>query len=105
MRPSKLNVQPEWKLKPNEIAQQQTPRQRKQLKRLKDQMITNSTTMENKYLEGSTVFARTDPSHSLTVRRYAKCIYYCTDPANPQGKDKVYYERELKQNEIDSAKN
>lgn len=54
--------------------------------------------MENKYPEGSTVFLKTDPSHSLTVRRYAKRIYYCTDPAKPQEKDKVYYERELQSN-------
>ena len=60
-------------------------------------MLTNSTTMGNKYPEGSTVVARTDPSHNLTVRRYAKRIYYCTDPANPLERDRVYYERELQQ--------
>ncbi|MEJ8757222.1 hypothetical protein WG947_09465 [Pontibacter sp. H259] len=55
--------------------------------------------MENKYQEGSSVIALTDPLHTLTVRRYAKRIYYCSDPANPQEKDKVFYERELKQQE------
>lgn len=53
--------------------------------------------MENKFQEGATVFARENPSHSLQVRRYAKRIYYCTDPANPLNKDQVYYERELMQ--------
>jgi hypothetical protein len=60
--------------------------------------------MENKYPEGSTVFVRTDPAHNLTVRRYAKRIYYCTDPANPLERDRVYYERELQQNEVDMKK-
>ncbi|WP_299825698.1 hypothetical protein [uncultured Pontibacter sp.] len=61
--------------------------------------------MENKYLEGSTVYSSINPSLQLKVRRYAKRIYYCTDPANPQEKDKVYYERELKQYEGNSLKN
>lgn len=51
--------------------------------------------MENLYPVGSAVVAITNPSRSLTIRRYASRIYYCTDPANPQEKDKVYYEREL----------
>lgn len=55
--------------------------------------------MENKYPEGSTVFARTDPSQGMTIRRYVKRIYYCTDPANPQKKDRVFFERELRQND------
>ncbi len=65
-------------------------------------MKTNATTMENKFPEGSTVVTKTDPSHNLTVRRYAKRIYYCTDPANPQEWDRVYYEREL--NQADASK-
>ncbi len=51
--------------------------------------------MENKYPEGATVFAKIAPTRSLVVRRFAKRIYYCTDPSSPLEKDKVYYEREL----------
>lgn len=59
--------------------------------------------MENRYPEGATVFAREDPTRSLRVRRYAKRIYYCTDPANPLQKDQVYYERQLMQNATEAA--
>jgi hypothetical protein len=51
--------------------------------------------MENKFLEGSVVFAKAHPSLRLVVRRFAKRIYYCTNPAQPQAKELVYYEREL----------
>ncbi|MER2999519.1 hypothetical protein [Pontibacter populi] len=51
--------------------------------------------MENKYTEGSRVVAIAAPDRDLVVRRYAKRIYYCTDPKHPLDKDLVYYEREL----------
>lgn len=51
--------------------------------------------MENKYAEGSTVYARANPEHALVVRRFVKRIYYCTDQGSPQQKDQVYFEREL----------
>ena len=79
-------------------------RLKKPLKRQEDQMTTNSTTKGNKYLEGSTVVAITDPLHTLTVRRYANRIYYCTDTAKPHYKDQVYYERELLQYKDDTLK-
>lgn len=52
--------------------------------------------MENKYSEGSRVVAIVEPDRDLVVRRYAKRIYYCTDPKHPLNKDLVYYERELR---------
>jgi hypothetical protein len=51
--------------------------------------------MENKYAEGSTVYARANTEHALVVRRFVKRIYYCTDQSIPQQKDQVYFEREL----------
>lgn len=51
--------------------------------------------MENKYAEGSTVFAIENPGLRLTVRRYIKSTYYCTDQSDPAHKDRVYFEREL----------
>lgn len=51
--------------------------------------------MENKYPEGSIVYAKVNPGLKLAVRRYASRIYYCTNLAQPQGKELVYFEREL----------
>ncbi|WP_202923388.1 hypothetical protein [Pontibacter pudoricolor] len=52
--------------------------------------------MENKYAEGASVIAIAAPDRELVVRRYAKRIYYCTDPKHPLHSDLVYYERELR---------
>ncbi|PVY38094.1 hypothetical protein [Pontibacter virosus] len=51
--------------------------------------------MENKYPEGSIVYAKVNPGLKLAVRRYAKRIYYCTNLEHPLEKELVYYEREL----------
>lgn len=61
--------------------------------------------MEIKYLAGTTVFAKVIPTRKLTVRRYAKRIYYCTVPVNTLDRDQVYYERELMKNEYDATIN
>ena len=50
---------------------------------------------ENKYKEGEVVYARAYPTIKLIVRRYIPRIYYCTKAETPQGKDLVYFEREL----------
>ncbi|PRY06426.1 hypothetical protein CLV24_12745 [Pontibacter ummariensis] len=50
---------------------------------------------DNVYPEGSTVYAKANPGLQLTVRRYIKRIYYCTQPAGLPQKDLIYYEREL----------
>ncbi|GGK62916.1 hypothetical protein ACD591_00440 [Rufibacter glacialis] len=51
--------------------------------------------MENLYAQGSVVFAKEAPTKKLTVRRYAKRVYYCIVQDNPTQKELVYYEREL----------
>ncbi|WP_169728010.1 hypothetical protein [Adhaeribacter aquaticus] len=51
--------------------------------------------MENTYPEGSLVYAKVNPNLKLVVRRFAKRIYYCTSPENPNQKELVYFEREL----------
>ncbi|GGG23078.1 hypothetical protein [Pontibacter amylolyticus] len=51
--------------------------------------------MENKYPEGSIVYAKVNPGLKLAVRRYARRIYYCTNLEHPLAKELVYYEREL----------
>jgi hypothetical protein len=55
--------------------------------------------MENKYPEGSIVYAKVSPGLRLAVRRYVKRIYYCTNLEHPQEKELVYFERELMENE------
>jgi hypothetical protein len=51
--------------------------------------------MENKFGEGTTVYALAHPNDKLIVRRYIKRIYYCTAPDDPEQKDLVLYEREI----------
>jgi hypothetical protein len=57
----------------------------------------NQTTppTENKYAEGSAVYALAAPGIQLTVRRYVERVYYCTIANDPDHKDLVYFEREL----------
>lgn len=57
----------------------------------------STTTQENKYAEGSSVYALTKPDQKLVVRRYVERVYYCTIPDQPDHKDLVYFERELAQ--------
>ncbi|MEQ8532822.1 MAG: hypothetical protein RIB86_13305 [Imperialibacter sp.] len=51
--------------------------------------------IENKFTEGTTVYALAHPNKKLIIKRYIKRIYYCTSPAYPDQKDMVFYEREL----------
>ena len=53
--------------------------------------------MENKYAEGSAVYALVQPEVKLVVRRYVERVYYCTIPSDPTHNDLVYFERELAQ--------
>ena len=55
-------------------------------------------TMENKYKEGETVYAKADPSLPLVIRRYVDRVYYCTVKNDSTKKEQVYYERELTEN-------
>lgn len=51
--------------------------------------------MENKFQEGDFVYAKTDPTLKLVVRRYLKRIYYCKMREYPNGRDLVYFEKDL----------
>jgi len=51
--------------------------------------------IENKFAEGTPVYALAQPNEKLIIKRYIKRIYYCTSPAHPDQKDLVFYEREL----------
>jgi hypothetical protein len=51
--------------------------------------------MENKFEEGSTVYAIVAPSVALVIRRYVERVYYCMVKDQPEQKEQVYFEREL----------
>lgn len=51
--------------------------------------------MENKYKEGSTVYATAEPNVALVIRRYVERVYYCLVKDHPNLKEQVYFEREL----------
>jgi hypothetical protein len=63
--------------------------------RFKNSLHTNILVMLNKYKEGDTVFAKENPTCKLIVRRYVDTIYYCREQKAPEGKELVYFEREL----------
>lgn len=50
---------------------------------------------ENIFKEGDVVYAKAYPTLSLVVRRYVHRIYYCRREDDPEGKEHVYFEREL----------
>ena len=51
--------------------------------------------MENKYPEGSIVYANENPDVKLVVRRYVQRIYYCRTHKGSSDADLVYFEREI----------
>lgn len=51
--------------------------------------------MENKYKEGSIVFAPEDKMVKLKVSRYVDRMYYCTVCDVTPAEERVYFEREL----------
>ncbi len=53
--------------------------------------------MENKFAEGSVVFALATPEIKLVIRRYVDRVYYCKLQADPEQPELVYFERELAQ--------
>jgi hypothetical protein len=52
---------------------------------------------DNKFMEGSEVFAKANPTIALIVRRYLNKIYYCKVKEDPNQEEQVYFEREIQQ--------
>lgn len=50
---------------------------------------------EGTFKGGEIVFAKSDPSLKLIVRRFVDRIYYCRIQIDPLQKERVYFEREL----------
>ena len=61
--------------------------------------------VQNKYNVGDHVYAKTDPTLELVIRRYIDRVYYCKIGEDPKQKELVYYERELVENQTLAAKN
>jgi len=53
--------------------------------------------MDNKYKEGSVVYAIADPEVRLVIRRYVDRVYYCRAQKDPAQKELIFFERELTQ--------
>jgi len=53
--------------------------------------------MDNKFAEGSVVFALASPEIKLVIRRYVDRVYYCRLQSDPEQKEMIYFERELAQ--------
>lgn len=51
--------------------------------------------MADKYKAGDRVHAKANPNMPLVVRRFLDQIYYCRKAGDPDGKDLVFFEREL----------
>ncbi|HTL82691.1 MAG TPA: hypothetical protein VL651_13350 [Bacteroidia bacterium] len=51
--------------------------------------------MEHKFKDGEVVLASAEPTIRLIVRRYVDMIYYCKVESDPNGRERVYFEREL----------
>ncbi len=52
---------------------------------------------DNKFKEGSEVFAKVNPSIALIIRRYLDKVYYCKVKEDPNQEEQVYFEREIQQ--------
>jgi hypothetical protein len=52
---------------------------------------------DNKFMEGTEVFAKANPSTALIIRRYLDKIYYCKVKEDPTQEEQVYFEREIHQ--------
>jgi hypothetical protein len=50
---------------------------------------------DNKYVLGTTIYAKAFPSQKLIIDAYKQRIYYCALADQPEAKQLVYFEREL----------
>ncbi|MCA6074650.1 hypothetical protein [Fulvivirga sedimenti] len=60
---------------------------------------------QNNYIAGDVVYAKTDPGRKLVIRRYIDQVYYCNVEDNREGRELVYFERELVEDRKLAAEN
>lgn len=51
--------------------------------------------MDNKYPEGTLIYAIARPGVRLIIRRYMDRRYYCREQKDPAQKELIFFEREL----------
>ena len=51
--------------------------------------------MDNKYPEGSIVYAIAKPGVKFVIKRYMDRCYYCREQRDPAQKQYIFFEREL----------
>ena len=51
--------------------------------------------MDNKFAEGSVVYAIAKPTVKLIIKRYVDRVYYCRAQLDPAQKQLTFFEREL----------
>lgn len=61
--------------------------------------------IRNNYNEGDVVYAKAHPDVRLIIRRYVDQVYYCKVDNDSVGNERVYFERELVDDQDLKAKN
>lgn len=51
--------------------------------------------MDNKFPEGSLVYAIAKPEERMVIKRYIDRRYYCRQQKDPAQKELIFFEREL----------
>lgn len=62
---------------------------------LNSENMSENISVKNKYKEGEKVYAKSDITRLLVVRRYHARIYYCRVHGDARHKDLVYFEKDL----------
>ena len=57
--------------------------------------MSYTTNSDNIYAEGTLITAKENPSLKLKIMNYRQRIYYCAVVGDEDGKQLVYFEREL----------
>jgi hypothetical protein len=50
---------------------------------------------DNIFKQGTLITAKENPALQLIIVNYYQRIYYCADAQHPDGRQRVYFEREL----------
>jgi hypothetical protein len=57
--------------------------------------MKNEINNDNRYPEGSEIYAKADPTVKLVISKYRQRIYYCTIADHPDKNALAYFENEL----------
>ncbi len=57
--------------------------------------MRNVINNDNRYKEGTSIYAKVDPELKLTIMKYRQRIYYCAVLNHPKKNNFAYFENEL----------